>query len=642
MCGIFSILTNPKAKIDQATLLSLTNTLFLLSESRGREAAGIAVKNASAITVYKLPKAASQFIHDDGYKNMMQSVTLNQTSISIIGHARLVTNGRQTLNENNQPIANDHCIAVHNGIIVNDKDLWNKELNTQPQTQLDSEALIALLSQQLNEGQSIDQAIINTYQKIKGSASLLTLFTDYNILAAATNTGSLYSLTNQENTLKIFASEKYILEQLLTDKHFKNLLNGAEIQAVLPNQCQLIDLNSLEQLELNLKDTQTKHSSIQKTNKISIQSLSQNQQQWVSNLKRCSRCILPETMPFIEFDDNGVCNYCHNHVNKPLLDKQELEEKLAPYRSRSKEPDCIVAFSGGRDSCYGLYYLKKVLGMNPIAFTYDWGLVTDIARRNQARVCGELGIEHIIISADIRKKRRFIKHNIEAWLKRPELGMVPLFTAGDKMYYYYANQLQKRTGIKLLVMCENGRLEQTRFKSGFCGINEGNRRLFNLSFAEKIKLASYYSKQVLRNPSYFNRSIWDSLKAFLASYFIKHDYLFLFDYIPWEESTVNQTLKEEFDWELAKDTQSTWRIGDGTAAFYNYIYYTIAGFTEHDTFRSNQIRYQQISREEALEKIVIDNLPRWETFYDYANTIGFDADLAIQTINASYKAKLTQ
>lgn len=46
------------------------------------------------------------------------------------------------------------------------------------------------------------------------------------------------------------------------------------------------------------------------------------------------------------------------------------------------------------------------------------------------------------------------------------------------------------------------------------------------------------------------------------------------------------------------DTNTTWRIGDGTAAFYNYVYYTVAGFTEHDTFRSNQIREGQMTREE--------------------------------------------
>ena len=42
--------------------------------------------------------------------------------------------------------------------------------------------------------------------------------------------------------------------------------------------------------------------------------------------------------------------------------------------------------------------------MNPIAFTYDWGLTTDVSRINQSKICGKLGIEHIIRSANISKK----------------------------------------------------------------------------------------------------------------------------------------------------------------------------------------------------------------------------------------------
>ena len=72
--------------------------------------------------------------------------------------------------------------------------------------------------------------------------------------------------------------------------------------------------------------------------------------------------------------------------------------------------------------------------MNPVAYTYDWGMVTDLARRNQARLCSQLGVEHIWVSADIKQKRRNVRKNVEAWLKRPELGMVPLFMAGDKQF----------------------------------------------------------------------------------------------------------------------------------------------------------------------------------------------------------------
>jgi hypothetical protein len=30
-------------------------------------------------------------------------------------------------------------------------------------------------------------------------------------------------------------------------------------------------------------------------------------------LPKCVRCLLPEQFRFIEFDDEGVCNYCHAH-----------------------------------------------------------------------------------------------------------------------------------------------------------------------------------------------------------------------------------------------------------------------------------------------------------------------------------------
>ena len=82
--------------------------------------------------------------------------------------------------------------------------------------------------------------------------------------------------------------------------------------------------------------------------------------------------------------------------------------------------------------------------MNPIAYTYDWGMITDLARRNVARLCGKLGIENILVSADIRVKRRNIRLNLESWLKKPKLGMIPVLMAGDKHWYYDAKEVEKQ------------------------------------------------------------------------------------------------------------------------------------------------------------------------------------------------------
>ena len=96
---------------------------------------------------------------------------------------------------------------------------------------------------------------------------------------------------------------------------------------------------------------------------------------------------------------------------------------------------------------------------------------------------------------------------------------------------------------------------------------------------------------------------------------------------------IDSVLLDEYDWERAPDTNTTWRIGDGTAAFYNYIYYTIAGFTEHDTFRSNQIREGDISREKALELVEDENRPRYPNIKWYLDAIDMDFKTVIEVIN---------
>jgi hypothetical protein len=355
-------------------------------------------------------------------------------------------------------------------------------------------------------------------------------------------------------------------------------------------------------------------------------------------LRRCTRCVLPETVPGITFDDAGVCSYCRSHTPYHPKGEDALLEALAPYRRSDGKPEVIMGLSGGRDSSFGVHYMKERLGIDVVAYTYDWALVTDIARRNISRICSKLGLEHILVSADIKQKRDYIRKNINAWLRQPELGMVPLFMAGDKLYFYYYDRVKKNLGLDIAISCGN-RFEKTDFKSGFCGVfNKGfgegrSWRPYDISAAKKLKYLRYFAGHMGRNPCYWNASLIDNAKGFYASYIMKHNFLWLFDYIPWEEDVIEDTLSQEFDWETADDTKSTWRIGDGTASFYNYIYLTAAGFSEHDTFRSNQVREGVMTRERALELIERDNEPRYDSILEYSHLIGFDFDRALAVIS---------
>jgi len=356
----------------------------------------------------------------------------------------------------------------------------------------------------------------------------------------------------------------------------------------------------------------------------------------IKALRRCSKCLLPETFPFIKYDTNGECNYCNNYKIKNAPKQiEELFELVRPYRHANGRPDCIVPYSGGRDSTHTLHIVKNILKLNPIAFTYDWGMVTDLARRNIARVCGKLGVENILVSADIIWKRENIRKNILAWLKKPHLGMVPLFMAGDKYFYYYADQVKKQTGIKLNIWGINP-LENTDFKVGFLGVppDHYKKRIYSLSLKRQIRLFEGVGKSILRNTYYLNSSVWDTLGSFVSRSIIPHrDYYHMYDYVRWDEVEIEKLVLEEYQWETAVDTKTTWRIGDGTAAFYNYIYYTVAGFSEYDTFRSNQIREGMISREEGLKRIMMENEPRYPSIKWYTDIVDVDFESTIKRIN---------
>ena len=199
----------------------------------------------------------------------------------------------------------------------------------------------------------------------------------------------------------------------------------------------------------------------------------------------------------------------------------------------------------------------------------------------------------------------------------------------DQKPLLHLNQIRNQVKAPLCFLCENP-LEKTDFKSGFAGVPPSfhdDERVFTMSVRKKVKLAGYYATRLLSNPRYFNASLVDSTLAFAFCYLIRRDYSNLYRYIHWEEDRIVSTLTTEYDFELSPDTQTTWRIGDGTAAFYNYIYYVVAGLTENETFRSNQIRLGVLSRDEALKRIERENRPRFATILWYLKTIGLKREL---------------
>ena len=130
---------------------------------------------------------------------------------------------------------------------------------------------------------------------------------------------------------------------------------------------------------------------------------------------RCTRCLMPDTRPRIVFTD-GVCNACLYHEGKKEIDwdarQAEFVDLVARHKAgRNIAYDCIVPFSGGKDSATIAWRLKFDFGLNPLLVTYGQLLWTDVGRRNFDRVANAgFDILYWRVDQDVSRKlaRRFL------------------------------------------------------------------------------------------------------------------------------------------------------------------------------------------------------------------------------------------
>ena len=114
-------------------------------------------------------------------------------------------------------------------------------------------------------------------------------------------------------------------------------------------------------------------------------------------MRRCVQCGLPETHETISFDAAGVCNICRQHEFKhDSIDwtqrKQALDALVEEHRGKH-DYDCIVPFSGGKDSTWTLYYLVKEYGIKPLVVRFDHGFMRPNLEENVKRTIRRLGVD---------------------------------------------------------------------------------------------------------------------------------------------------------------------------------------------------------------------------------------------------------
>ena len=650
MCGIFGFSVGRGLSFNKTNDVKNDLKNFInLSIPRGSDTFGLNINYDNNSYVYKTNTNPKDAINQKLYKNFIDKhlilASKNKTFLNYFGQTRLVTNGSKFLYKNNQPITLKRIIGLHNGIIFfnNEHKLEENQKQNYESFDMKSDSLSFFeeLEKKVEETKlSSVECFIQFVNQIEGNFSISFLDLNDQIILISSNCGSLYYFYDEKSKIFVYASEKNILTTFIKNSNFlKDVLPGKNNIHQVVNKSIIFNYTKNEIIQIdNLKLSNKFNLNFNISKNYEIITNNHEEQKRLQSLKKCTKCVLPETYPFISFDNDGICNYCHNYKNQKFLGEEKLEEFLSKYRKNDLSNDCLMGLSGGRDSCYGLHVLKTKFKMNPVAFTYDWGLTTDISRLNASIMCGKLGVEHIIRSADIEKKRRYVRQNIFAWLRDPHLGMLPIVQAGDKDFMEYGRTLCKDLNLEICVQATGYQLEQREFFLGFAGIYQNlkdNQRMSSYSFTTKLKMFLWYSYRTLKNPFYINSALLDNFNGYIASFIKKENFLHLFKYIKWDEKKMGEVLENEYGWISDKSYgKNQWRMGDGQTAFNNFIYYQIAGFSEFDNFRSNQIREGLISREEAVKLCKQDNNIRFETLKNFSEIIGFNLDEVLTKISS--------
>ena len=104
-------------------------------------------------------------------------------------------------------------------------------------------------------------------------------------------------------------------------------------------------------------------------------------------IKYCHHCVYPETKPDLSLDENGICDACRFVDVKDTtnwdLRRKELTEIFEKFKNKDgSNYDCVIPVSGGKDSTFQTYVVKKEFGLNPLCVSYHLPEFTDLGRKN--------------------------------------------------------------------------------------------------------------------------------------------------------------------------------------------------------------------------------------------------------------------
>jgi N-acetyl sugar amidotransferase len=302
------------------------------------------------------------------------------------------------------------------------------------------------------------------------------------------------------------------------------------------------------------------------------------------NQTECSRCLLNTLdTKHINFDENGVCNYCNFYSNKikelgSLEERQKLLlNKISEIKKlgEGKQYDCLLGLSGGIDSSY-MAILAHEAGLRPLVIHLDNGWNSDTAVKNIDKICEKFNFQLYTYVIDWEEFSGLQKAYLRA-------GVIDIEVLTDHAIYAILNKLAHKFNIKYTLSGFNLETEAIMPK----GWTYNKRDSLNIKdivnkFGDGIKIKTFPFVSFYKALYYY----WVS----------KLETFEILNFVDYDKEKAKQRLISEIGWidYGGKHYESVF-----TKFYQSYILPVKFGVDKRRAHLSNQICANKITKEQA-------------------------------------------
>jgi len=314
---------------------------------------------------------------------------------------------------------------------------------------------------------------------------------------------------------------------------------------------------------------------------------------------------MPDTAETLTFNSKNVCSVCKQIEQKKDIDwkkrSEDLDKLIEKYRSKDKKYDCIVPFSGGKDSTFALWYLVTQKNINPLVVRFDHNFLRATVQKNTTKTLAKLKVDFIDFKPNFNVIKKTMIESLKrrgdfCWHCHVGISTIPINTAIEKK-------------INLLFYGEPSS-EYSSFYD-YSEPEELNEEKFNRFINLGINAQDMY--EMIRSTHPKEEITIEDLKPYFfpSNKELKKNKIFasyLGNYIPWDVRKQVEIIKKELNWqgdevEGIPSNYDYEKIECMMQGSRDYIKFMKRGFGRTTHLASIDIRNKRLDRDKGKELV---------------------------------------